>query len=43
MTDGPVTHELREDLSIDQKLALKTAATRLHCEFVRNAMRPAVG
>jgi len=29
MTDSPVTHELRHDLSIDQQLALKTAATRL--------------
>jgi arsenate reductase len=29
MTDSPVTHQLRPDLSIDQQLALKTAATRL--------------
>ena len=33
MTDSPVTHQLRHDLSIDQKLALKTAATRLQGEF----------
>jgi protein-tyrosine-phosphatase len=33
MTDSPVTHQLRHDLSIDQKLALKTAATRLETEF----------
>ncbi len=33
MTDTPVTHQLRMDLSIDQKLALKTAATRLRTEF----------
>lgn len=33
MTDSPVTHQLRENLSIDQKLALKTAATRLQIEF----------
>ncbi|MBU8822738.1 arsenate reductase ArsC [Mycolicibacterium goodii] len=33
MTDSPVTHRLRHDLSIDQQLALKTAATRLHGEF----------
>lgn len=33
MTDSPVTHQLRDDLSIDQQLALKTAATRLHGEF----------
>jgi arsenate reductase len=33
MTDSPVTHQLRDDLSIDQKLALKTAATRLETEF----------
>jgi protein-tyrosine-phosphatase len=30
---SPVTHHLRRDLSIDQQLALKTAATRLHREF----------
>ena len=33
MTDTPVTHHLREDLSIDQRHALKTAATRLQTEF----------
>ena len=33
MTGSPVTHHLRRDLSIDQQLALKTAATRLQCEF----------
>ena len=33
MTETPVTHALRADLSIDQKLALKTAATRLRTEF----------
>jgi protein-tyrosine-phosphatase len=33
MTGTPVTHQLRDDLSIDQKLALKTAATRLRAEF----------
>ena len=33
MTDSPVTHKLRRDLSIDQQLALRTAATRLHREF----------
>ncbi len=33
MTETPVTHALRSDLSIDQKLALKTAATRLRTEF----------
>jgi protein-tyrosine-phosphatase len=33
MTETPVTHPLRADLSIDQKLALKTAATRLRTEF----------
>ncbi|ART70611.1 phosphotyrosine protein phosphatase [Mycobacterium dioxanotrophicus] len=33
MTDSPVTHQLRDDLSIDQQLALKTAATRLETEF----------
>ena len=33
MTDSPVTHQLRRDLSIDQQLALRTAATRLHREF----------
>ena len=33
MTDSPVTHQLRDDLSIDQKLALRTATTRLETEF----------
>ncbi len=33
MTDSPVTHQLRRDLSIDQQLALKTAATRLERVF----------
>ncbi|MCV7283818.1 arsenate reductase ArsC [Mycolicibacterium wolinskyi] len=33
MTDSPVTHQLRHDLSIDQKLALRTAATRLETDF----------
>jgi arsenate reductase len=33
MTESPVTHHLRQDLSIDQQLALKTAATRLRREF----------
>ncbi|QFS92734.1 Arsenate-mycothiol transferase ArsC1 [Mycobacterium sp. THAF192] len=33
MTDSPVTARPRHDLSIDQKLALKTAATRLQGEF----------
>jgi protein-tyrosine-phosphatase len=34
MTDSPVTHHHhRGDLSIDQKLALRTAATRLENEF----------
>lgn len=33
MTDSPVTHQLRDDLSIDQQLALRTAATRLEHEF----------
>ena len=34
MTDSPVTaHPLHEDLSIDQRLALKTAATRLQSDF----------
>jgi arsenate reductase (thioredoxin) len=33
MTDSPVTHHLRRDLSIDQRLALKTAATRLQRDF----------
>ena len=33
MTDSPVTHQLRDDLSIDQRVALKTAAGRLRGEF----------
>ena len=33
MTDSPVTHQLRGDLSVDQRLALKTAATRLQRNF----------
>lgn len=33
MTDSPVTHQLRQDLSINQRLALRTAATRLKTEF----------
>ncbi len=33
MTDSPVDHQLRHDLSIDQQLALRTAATRLQTEF----------
>ena len=33
MTDSSVAHHLRRDLSIDQQLALKTAATRLEREF----------
>ena len=33
MTDTPVTHHLRRDLSIDQQVALKTAATRLMRDF----------
>ncbi|WP_123026073.1 arsenate reductase ArsC [Mycolicibacterium stellerae] len=34
MTDSPVAaNQLREDLSIDQRLALKTAATRLQSDF----------
>ncbi|MGV0744932.1 arsenate reductase ArsC [Mycolicibacterium sp. XJ870] len=33
MTDSPVTHQLRRDLSIDQRLSLKSAATRLETEF----------
>lgn len=33
MTDSPATHQLRGSLSIDQQLALKTAATRLESEF----------
>ena len=33
MTDSPVTHQSSRDLSIDQQLALKTAAARLEREF----------
>jgi arsenate reductase len=33
MTESPITHRLRRDLSIDQQHALKTAATRLQREF----------
>jgi len=35
MTDSPVSlaAHVRRDLSVDQKHALKTAATRLHTEF----------
>ena len=33
MTENAVSSHLRDDLSIDQKLALKTAATRLQAEF----------
>src|SRR5690348_6850960 len=33
MTDSPVTHQLRDDLSIDQRFSLRTAATRLETEF----------
>lgn len=33
MTDSTDTHQLRDGLSIDQQLALKTAATRLESEF----------
>jgi arsenate reductase len=33
MTEHATTSHLRDDLSIDQKLALKTAATRLQKEF----------
>jgi arsenate reductase (thioredoxin) len=34
MTDSPVsTHHLGDELSIDQRLALKTAATRLQTDF----------
>ena len=33
MTETPVTHQSRPDLSIDQKLAVKTAAGRLQREF----------
>ncbi|MBW8710732.1 MAG: arsenate reductase ArsC, partial [Mycobacterium sp.] len=33
MTDTPVTHDLRRALSIDQQVALKTAATRLRRDY----------
>lgn len=33
MTDSPPIHHLARDLSIDQQLALKTAATRLERDF----------
>ena len=33
MTDSPVTHHLRRDLSIDQQVALKSAATRLQRDY----------
>jgi len=33
LTESPVTQHLRSDLSIDQQVALKTAATRLEREF----------
>lgn len=33
MTDTPVTHHPRRDLSIDQQLAMRTAAAQLHREF----------
>ncbi|KUI32616.1 arsenate reductase ArsC [Mycobacterium sp. GA-2829] len=33
MTDSPVTHQLRHNLSVDQQLALKTAATQLATDF----------
>ena len=33
MTETPVTRHLRRDLSIDQQVALKTAATRLQRDF----------
>lgn len=33
MTDSPVTHRTHPDLSIDQRHALHTAATRLETEF----------
>lgn len=33
MTESSVTHNLRTDLSIDQRHALRTAATRLQTEF----------
>jgi arsenate reductase (thioredoxin) len=33
MTNSPVTHHLRRDLSIDQQVALKSAATRLQRDY----------
>ncbi|BAP95230.1 arsenate reductase ArsC [Mycobacteroides abscessus] len=33
MSESPVTHNLRTNLSIDQRHALRTAATRLQTEF----------
>jgi len=33
MTDSPVTHQQRHDLSIDQRLAMRTAATGLQTDF----------
>jgi arsenate reductase (thioredoxin) len=33
MTENPVTHQLRDDLCIDQQLALRTSATRLQRDF----------
>ena len=33
MTDSPVIHQPRDDLSIDQRLAPREAATRLEAEF----------
>ena len=33
MTENPVTHQLRDDLSIDQQLAMRTSATRLQRDF----------
>jgi arsenate reductase (thioredoxin) len=33
MTESPVTHQLRDDLSIDQQLVLRTSATRLQRDF----------
>jgi arsenate reductase len=33
VTESPVAHHLRRDLSIDHQLGLKTAATRLQREF----------
>ena len=33
MTDSPVSHDLRRGLSIDQQVALKSAATRLQRDY----------